>query len=860
MTVRLEKVRLELEDAFSGRALGAAGAAKTLGNSLDGAGRQSNGFSRNVDQSSASIDRLSGRIGLAVRAVGAFGPALVPVTTALVPVLAGLAGQIGAVTLGAGVMVTAFQGVGDALEAVNKAALEPTAENINAAREAMAQLAPEARKAVRAMQEWRPLLDGIQASAATGFFPGFVDGLERLQVLAPQVESIFGRVGDAAGDIFSDIATGLTSAEGREFITWVEQTAAPTLRVFGETAGNVASGLGDLAMALGPVGGDFNRGLLAASESFASWADGLTATEGYREFIDYVRETGPQVLDTVGSLADAVLQIGEAAAPLGGPILQGIELFADAVAAIADSPLGPPIMAAVTAMSALNLATRAFGATAGMSFKQAATGLAGYTAALRGTQGSVAQMSAMKKGALGVGAVGALGAGLAASNAGLEMQNTLMFAAIGMMAGPWGAAVGGAAGAVVDLATAFDEGGRSAEDWRAAIDAARGDADQLREILGELRDVAATDEDDAKLLSASWWRDKLTDSAGEAAQDALGDAEDAFDEATLSAQEFASANGIAKASVIELSNALKVANELLSGRSGMRQFEAAIDDARKALRENGRTLDINTRKGRENQAALDAIASSALNVVEKLKGTARVRVLQQARRDFIQTAVDMGMPRAEARRLADQLGLLNRTHAKPRVSVEGDAAAELRGIKYQMLDIDGQVSTVTVRTIREFVSVYEGVVRKNHMDRVDATLNPADGGTIPWGGGRPRRAAWGTTVPRDGMPYGDRYPYLLAPGEEVISNRYGQADQWRPLLKAINSNTLTRQGMSYATRDRYTSPVAAASTSGDNSAAITAELRALRRAVVASADRTGAVVGDKVNGAAVRSTKGVGIG
>lgn len=49
-------------------------------------------------------------------------------------------------------------------------------------------------------------------------------------------------------------------------------------------------------------------------------------------------------------------------------------------------------------------------------------------------------------------------------------------------------------------------------------------------------------------------------------------------------------------------------------------------------------------------------------------------------------------------------------------------------------------------------------------------------------------AADGATVPGGGS-YRDKRPYLLAPGEEVISNRYGQADRHRGLLKAINSGS-----------------------------------------------------------------------
>ena len=57
-------------------------------------------------------------------------------------------------------MILAFQGIGDTLEAVNNAALEPTAENLEAARIAMQNLSPAAQSFVRELQSMRPALDG----------------------------------------------------------------------------------------------------------------------------------------------------------------------------------------------------------------------------------------------------------------------------------------------------------------------------------------------------------------------------------------------------------------------------------------------------------------------------------------------------------------------------------------------------------------------------------------------------------------------------------------------------------------------------------------------------------------------------
>jgi TP901 family phage tail tape measure protein len=54
----------------------------------------------------------------------------------------------------------------------------------------------------------------------------------------------------------------------------------------------------------------------------------------------------------------------------------------------------------------------------------------------------------------------------------------------------------------------------------------------------------------------------------------------------------------------------------------------------------------------------------------------------------------------------------------------------------------------------------------------EAAANNADGGTIP-------HAAAGWTVAGPRHPYGDKVLAYLAPGEEVITNRHGEADQFR---------------------------------------------------------------------------------
>jgi hypothetical protein len=76
---------------------------------------------------------------------------------------------------------------------------------------------------------------------------------------------------------------------------------------------------------------------------------------------------------------------------------------------------------------------------------------------------------------------------------------------------------------------------------------------------------------------------------------------------------------------------------------------------------------------------------------------------------------------------------------------------------------------------------------------VYTTPGKADGGTI--------HAALGMTVPGSRHPYGDSVSMLLAPSEEVISNRNGQASAHRGLLKAINAGAGPQQVAAMAARE-----------------------------------------------------------
>lgn len=134
--------------------------------------------------------------------------------------------------------------------------------------------------------------------------------------------------------------------------------------------------------------------------------------------------------------------------------------------------------------------------------------------------------------------------------------------------------------------------------------------------------------------------------------------------ATATAEEHAAALEEQALSADEAWKAIKgLSDGLLGIRNAEVGFEAALDAATDSIKENGRTLDINTEKGRANRTALDNIASSGWAWVDQMREQGATddelrAKMQRTRDEYIEVARKMGMSEKAAKKLADQLGLI----------------------------------------------------------------------------------------------------------------------------------------------------------------------------------------------------------
>lgn len=161
---------------------------------------------------------------------------------------------------------------------------------------------------------------------------------------------------------------------------------------------------------------------------------------------------------------------------------------------------------------------------------------------------------------------------------------------------------------------------------------------------------------------------------------------------------------------------------ILGMRDAHRGLESAIDDAKGALKENGKTLDVGTEKGRQNQAALDGIAESGLKYVQSLRdqNASQGKVndaLGRTRKSFIETATSMGMPIGKARDLADSLGLIK----DKKITVDADTAPARKKSESAAEYIDRLKGTITADGDTA-PARKKGESAKAYIDRLRSTI------------------------------------------------------------------------------------------------------------------------------------------
>ncbi|MCB9377014.1 MAG: hypothetical protein H6515_14260 [Microthrixaceae bacterium] len=804
-------------DQFNREVVTSTGSMRKLGD-------ESDRTSDRLDENGKSIDRYSGRLAVLGQVIGSLGPGLTPIIGATAQATAGLATELGFAALAAGSAIIAFQGIGDAMKAVSEARINPTTANLQKARQAMEQLSPAGQDLVHTLSglsdEWKR----TKAIAQGGLFPGVESSVDSLMSRLPELQQILATVSTTAGDLLAEGADSLASSRWDDLFNYLETSAKPIMTDTAHTAGSLTHALSELIIAMDPLSRDFSAGLAAAADSLDRWATGLSKTQDFQDFVAYMRVEGPRVTATIGDIAGSLVSILEAGSGAGSASLQILQAISATIETIADSPLGPVLIQLVQVVSTMALLNRGWNLFSTGTVGNFVRGQTQAVAALRATisaeqvatlttdelvaaQRNLYQQQSKARGTLARGIAGIAGLGLAAldSQHHITGLSTISGALMGSIAGPWGAAIGGAIGLMQDFSQANQEAKQQASDFAQTLDQQTGaltensaawvaqklDADGYLETAEKLGlstgDITRTilegkDAVDAyaeSMIEAAnasgqitdpTYRNDLTDLLGQmtvlggtvdegsrqfrAIQSAVVDTSGAFENASTKVERFTTA-------VEEL-------NGILDKRGAWRAYEQSIDDAAKALKENGKGLDINKQKGRDNAAAIDDMIRSTADLAGQLKGTNRQAFLTQAQDDILAMARKLGASKQQLQEYRRELQLLNGTTVNTYVrTIYKESHSSGLGPQPAGHADGGLVrgpGTRTSDSILRRLSDYEYVQRAAAVDYygvafMDAVnglrfpkeapaVHPFAGGTGSWGGGGNVAGAIGLTNAR----------------------------------------------------------------------------------------------------------------
>ncbi|WP_204192962.1 terminase [Staphylococcus sp. GDY8P47P] len=162
--------------------------------------------------------------------------------------------------------------------------------------------------------------------------------------------SAAGRFGDGLVNVFTQLgplflwtAKGLDNL-GKKFQNWANSVAGQNaikafieytktnLPKIGQIFGNVFAGIGNLMVAFAQNSAGIFDWLVKMTGKFREWSEQVGKSEGFKQFVKYVQQNGPVIMQLIGNIVRALVAFGKAMAPIASVILKMVTALAGFIA------------------------------------------------------------------------------------------------------------------------------------------------------------------------------------------------------------------------------------------------------------------------------------------------------------------------------------------------------------------------------------------------------------------------------------------------------------------------------------------------------------------------------------------------
>ncbi|PRX95567.1 hypothetical protein [Allonocardiopsis opalescens] len=199
---------------------------------------------------------------------------------------------------------------------------------------ALAELSPAARTL---MSDWQGLAGEFgawQRELEPTVLPLFSQGIDLIRGSLGLATPFVVAAADAVSTLLDDLEAGARSPAWVAFREGTEELTGPAILAFGRATGSIATGFAGIFNAFIPYAPAVLAFVEDTAAAFADWGAGLGESAVFAEFMGYVAEIAPQVMDFFDSLGPAAAGLLRGLAPLGGVVLTLATGLLDLIAAV----------------------------------------------------------------------------------------------------------------------------------------------------------------------------------------------------------------------------------------------------------------------------------------------------------------------------------------------------------------------------------------------------------------------------------------------------------------------------------------------------------------------------------------------
>lgn len=184
--------------------------------------------------------------------------------------------------------------------------------------------------------------------------------------------SAAGRFGDGLVNVFTQlgplflwVAQGLDNL-GKKFQNWANSVAGQNaikafieytktnLPKIGQIFGNVFAGIGNLMVAFAQNSAGIFDWLVKMTGKFREWSEQVGKSEGFKQFVKYVQQNGPVIMQLIGNIVRALVAFGKAMAPIASVILKVVNKLAEFIAKLFEThPAVAQVMGIIAILSGI---------------------------------------------------------------------------------------------------------------------------------------------------------------------------------------------------------------------------------------------------------------------------------------------------------------------------------------------------------------------------------------------------------------------------------------------------------------------------------------------------------------------------